>query len=99
MVYGLARSGDEYAFLPEEDWVFHFRPRTDPDRVTEIIRDELRQKRMLVVNTKKGAKEPYRPFTIAAQVVDRNDAKIIRLSDLPMELHEKIASLKFKVHQ
>ena len=96
-VYGLARTrnSDEYDTLDdEENWTFYFRPSTNPDRVTEIIAKEFDKAGLVLVDdeTKGGG---YRPFTIASQVVDRNDVELTRIKDLPGVVEAKIAAMKW----
>jgi hypothetical protein len=96
-VYGLARTrnSDEYDTLDDEDnWTFYFRPRTDPDRVTDIIVKEFHDAGLVLVDDeeKDGG---YRPFTVASQVVDRNDVEVIAMAELPGIVRSKIAAMKW----
>jgi len=99
VVYGLARtrSSDLYDTLDDEaNWTFQFRPSTDPDRVTAIIAKEFDKAGVVVVDTAAdNPRDAYRPFTIASEVVDRMDAHIIVVGDLPGVVQSKIAAMEW----
>lgn len=97
MVYGLARDAFDagrYAFLDEKEWVFYFKPKTDPKRVTDIILQRFEARRIKVIDTHaKNAEEAYRPFTIASQVVDDLGSPLTTLTELPEKVDKLIDEL------